>query len=67
MCGIWVGTLVTTNSRLEKAIKSSVRELGVIEGLSRMSAKVSCPVLRGGESGDARTSPDNHGNQSAHN
>ncbi len=24
-----------------------------------MSAKVSCPVLRGGESGDARTLPDN--------
>ncbi len=24
-----------------------------------MSAKVSCPVLRGGERGDSRTSPDN--------
>ena len=32
-----------------------------------MSAKVSCPVLRGGESGDARTLPDNHGIQSVNN
>jgi hypothetical protein len=53
-----VDNLVHLHKACHKQEHSKTKFSRLKWGMSRMSWKLSCPVLRGGESGDARTLPD---------